>query len=70
MYEALAKYKLAIERAMIEIENSKVAAGDVLMHKRLVEEYIARLALCRANDGHGERQDSPGDSDHGREKLE
>lgn len=65
MYDSFAKHKLAVERARVEIENSKVTAGDVRMHERLVNEYITRLALCRAHVGPDRRQDGPGDCDHG-----
>jgi hypothetical protein len=66
MYDSFAKHKLAIERARVEIENTKVTAGDVRMHERLVNEYITRLARCRAHAGHDGRQDCPGDCDDGR----
>ena len=48
MFAGLEKYKKAVERAMMEIENSKAAAADVLLHKRTVEEHIATLADLQA----------------------
>jgi len=48
MFASLEKYKKAVEKAMVEIENSKAAAADVLLHKTIVEEHIATLADLQA----------------------
>lgn len=48
MFASLAKYKKAIERAMVEIENSRAAAADVLLHKKAIEEHIAMLTDLNA----------------------
>lgn len=62
MFASLEKYRKAVERAMSEIENSKAAAADVLMHKNIVEEHIAMLATFKAmRDDEGARNDEDGE---------
>jgi hypothetical protein len=55
MFKSLEKYKRAVERAQIEIENSKVAAADVLVHKQIVEEYIGILKSFQELDDGNKR---------------